>query len=100
MQQGGNTVFVKTEGGKQALNHLQVVAEIEQRRILKQIQARDAEEDLMFAMVAELTRRVRENKSAWIPALGSDEHKMAEKTPGTYTLPGIINPAGFGGRRF
>lgn len=107
---GGNAVFVKTEGGKQALNHLQIVAEIEQRRILKQIQARDAEEDLMFAMAAELTKRVCENKTAWIPAIGSDEHKMAEKmvarnmlvrvTPGTYTLPGIINPAGFGGRRF
>jgi hypothetical protein len=65
----------------------------------------------MFAMVAELTRRVRENSNtAWIPIIGSDEHKMAEKmvarnmlvrvTPGTYTLPGIINPAGFGGRRF
>ena len=108
---GGNAVFLKTEGGKQILNHLQIVSEIEQRRILKQAQARDSEEDLMFAMVAELTRRSRENNgTAWIPTIGSDEHKMAEKMvsrnmlarvmPGAYALPGIINPAGFGGRRF
>lgn len=107
---GSGEVYVKTDGGKQKLGYLQIVAEIAQRKGGQRTESRDPEEDTMFAIVAELTRKAREGQTAWFPAIGSDEHKMAEKmvsrnvlvrvTPGAYALPGIINPAAFGGRRF
>lgn len=107
---GSGEVHVKTDGGKQKLGYLQIVAEIAQRKCGQRIESRDPEEDTMFAIVAELTRRARENENGWFPALGSDEHKLAEKMvnrnmlvrvmPGGYALPGIINPAGFSGRKF
>jgi Putative DNA-binding domain len=103
-------VFVKTDGGKQKLSYLQLVSEIERRKGLQRVGAHDPDEDKMFAIVTELTRRARENVNCWSPPLGSDEHKLAEKMvgrnllvqimPGRYVLPGLINPTGFGGRRF
>ena len=105
-------VHVKTDGGKQKLNYSQTVAEV-RRRNVQHAEPRDLEEDTMFAIVTEMTRRARTSTGdAWFPEPGSDGHRLAEKmvsrgllerTPlgiGGYMLPGRINPFGFGGRRF
>ncbi len=105
-------VHVKTDGGKQKLNYSQIVAEV-RRRSVQQAEPHDPDEDTMFAIVAEMTRRARTSTGdAWFPEPGSDGHRLAEKmvsrgllerTPlgiGGYMLPGRINPLGFGGRRF
>jgi hypothetical protein len=101
---GGNEVHVRTDGGKQKLDFLQVVAEIERRKGLSKNEARDPDEDVMFTKVVELTMCARTNTGdAWFPVLGSDDHKLAEKMVrlslleripgglGGYTLPGRIN---------
>lgn len=105
---GSGEAHVKTDGGKQKLSYMQMVAEITRRKGLQRIESRDSDEDAMFAIVAELTRRTRANENGWFPAIGSEDHKLAEKmvrrnmlvklVPGGYVLPEIINPAAFSGR--
>jgi hypothetical protein len=100
---GGDEVFVKTDGGKQKLSHMQVIAEVERRKSLQRVEARDPDEDAMFAIVAEMMRRMQTNEGdAWYPGQEISGLKLAEKMvsrkmleripgiPGAYTLPGRI----------
>jgi hypothetical protein len=65
---GGDEVFVKTDGGKQKLSHTQVIAEVERRKGLQRVESRDPDEDAMYAILAELTRRMQTNEGdAWYP---------------------------------
>jgi hypothetical protein len=101
---GSGEVFVKTDGGKQKLNHSQMVAEVVRRKGLQQDERHDAEEEIMFAIVTELTKRAQTGDGdAWFPEPGTNEHKLAEKMVarqmlerapggiGGYMLPGRIN---------
>ena len=110
---GSGEVHVKTDGGKQKLNYLQMVAEIAQRKGGQRTETSDPDENIMFAIVADLTRRARANAGdAWFPEPGSDDHRLAEKMVsrnmlerllrgvGGYVLPGRINPDAFGGKKF
>ena len=100
---GGDEVFVKTDGGKQKLSHTQVIAEVERRKGLQRVEARDPDEDAMYAILAELTRRMQTNEGdAWYPGKEVNALKLVEKMvsrkmlervlgiPGAYTLPGRI----------
>lgn len=90
----GGEVYMKTDGGRLKLNHLQVIAEIQKRKCGQL----DAE---MFSVVADLTRRFQTNSgNAWCPPVGSSDHKLAEimaikgmlvrTSPGAYALPNVL----------
>lgn len=100
---GSGDVFIKTDGGKKKLDHMQKVVEILRRNDVGGNHEAKLEENGMFAIVTWLTQCAQSNAgNVWAPTPGSYEHRLAEKmvqqgrlmrvpgVPGNYALPGSI----------